>query len=364
MTIQPRALCLLVFVGLAGFGLGRIELRSGSEAPKRPRTVSTLATNESFINGLYSPLSLDSSAAVFRYVFERLAPDVTVYPSENYYYFELPVQGRVVTGSLSLTPADRDSAQIGFAYTTRIQDKARARFYFTRGGGGNYGQAQGVRVRRTAALEVTVSAFARTVRFHLHDLKATPPTRNRLRADEEYVLSNFDDSGLQFHLIYSQPERHLFWILNEEGYVPETFSASRHLLVGDRTEFVFYADSLNARKILVGVAGLNVRQNNWYDGPFDQLADNLIEAGRVRLKPYLLAHYGGEARGIDDFGAWSREGRMAVAPYTVYHSREDLSFVDSLEALRLPYPEFCRRLTEQKYPPAPDAGESRVRRYY
>lgn len=358
-----RGAGLVVLGGVLGFVAARPPERSSPGRSAAPLD-GALITNEQFIRGLYTPLALDSSAAVFRHVFERLPDRVTVFPSENYYYFEFAVQGKVVTGSLSLTPTDRDSAQIGFAYTTRIQDKARARFYFTRGGGGNYGAAQGVDVRRVGSGRVDVAAFGRTVGFHLHDLEAAPPTKSRLRPDEDYVLSNFDDSGLRFHLIYSRPARHLFWILNEESYVPETFSGDGALLVGDRTEFVFFADTLHARKVLVGVAGLNVRQNNAYDGPFDQLADNLIESGAVHLKPYLEAHYGREAAGIDRFGAWSREGRMAVAPYTVYHSRADLRFADSLVALGLDYPELCRQLTQQRYDPPPPSADAAVRRWY
>lgn len=345
----------------------RLPLGRPDPPPEPPRQFST---NEEFINGLYAGLDLSSTTDVFRYVFQRLRSEVTVYPTENYYYFEFPARGKMVGGSLSLAPGDRDRGILGFGYYTKIPDKSRAKFYFARGGGADLSEKDGVRVTRLTETRYAVRYEGRTVVFTLNPAGATPPARVILLPGERYVGTTFDESGLRFHLLFHGGTRRLYWILDEEGFVPETFSRDRDLVMGDRTEYVFYDDSLRSRKILIGVAGLNVVQNNWYDGPFDQLPDNEVAGGRLNLKPFLLAHYGGDSTGVrdgdvDNYGNYSRESRMAVAPYTVYFSARDLAFADSCRGLELSPEELCRCLTEQRYAVPDNFFSLRVpRKYY
>lgn len=339
--------------------------------PKEP--ARQFSTNEEFINGLYAGLDLSSTTAVFRYVFHQLRSEVTVYPTENYYYFEFPARGKMVGGSLNLAPGDRDRGILGFGYYTKVPDKSRAKFYFARGGGADLTEKDGVRVTRLAEDRYAVRFEGKTVVFVLNPARAAPPDAARLLPGERFVGTTFDESGLRFHLLFHERTRRLFWILDEDGFVPESFSRDRDLVMGDRTEYVFWDDSLRARKVLIGVAGLNVVQNNWYDGPFDQLPDNEVAGGRLDLKPFLLAHYGGDSTGvggrvtaadIDSFGNYSRESRMAVAPYTVYFSARDLAFADSCRGLGLSPEEHCRCLTEQRYEVPANFYRLRVPRAY
>ena len=45
---------------------------------------------------------------------------------------------------------------------------------------------------------------------------------------------------------------------------------------------MYYRDHRLDRKILIGVYEENVRVNNYFDGPFDQLPDNFIEGETLR----------------------------------------------------------------------------------
>ena len=58
--------------------------------------------------------------------------------------------------------------------------------------------------------------------------------------------------------------------------------AATGILVGKRTGFAYYRDHRLERKILIGVFEQNVRLNNYFDGPFDQLPDNFIEGDTLR----------------------------------------------------------------------------------
>ncbi len=55
----------------------------------------------------------------------------------------------------------------------------------------------------------------------------------------------------------------LYWALNEDIFLTESFTEfTKNFVKGDRTDFIFYNDSINIRKILVGAKGENILNNN------------------------------------------------------------------------------------------------------
>ena len=54
--------------------------------------------------------------AVLAYVLASLPERVTVYPTENYYYFKFVHAGVPIAGNLRLDPRDRDKGKVYFAY--------------------------------------------------------------------------------------------------------------------------------------------------------------------------------------------------------------------------------------------------------
>jgi hypothetical protein len=146
----------------------------------------------------------------------------------------------------------------------------------------------------------------------------------------------------------------LYFILNEDGFVPEFFqNLSGDIVIGNRTGFAFYVDKENNRKILFGVQGENVLKNNWYDGPFDQMPDNYIHTGRIpKYHQYIAANYPGIKGKIDKYGNYLDEKgvRVAVAPYLVYFSKEELiAAVERCKFSDLSRPQFCSCITLQIY---------------
>jgi hypothetical protein len=127
------------------------------------------------------------------------------------------------------------------------------------------------------------------------------------------------------------------------------------VVMGQRTGFAFYVDTLNNRKILVAVDGYNVMANNWFDGPFDQMPDRLVHEGKLTVRPYLDSAYRLEPGRIDEYGKFTRStsSRVPVAPYAIYYKERDLRFVDSCMALHLPPSPFYAMITHQSYAPPP-----------
>lgn len=301
-----------------------------------------LITNQAFIDGLYTQVNLSDEKEVFGLIFSELLDEVVVYPGENYYYFERPLNGYIVTGSIGLLAKNRDDGSLNFGYAAQSRKPAlfpskaaslgvdgRPRI----GGGGQYNQSDGVRVEKVDTLAYDVTYQGKTVRFKPYIDELKTPEKAILAEEEYYVGPVFDESGIRFYLVYDSTLSFLFIMLNEDRIVPETFKAlNPHLYVGERTGFVFYKDEEMKRMLLVGVNGEHVLENDWYDGPFDHMPDNYIALGLIPSYKTILEHSYPFARGkIDQFGHYTDNPalRIAVGPYTVYFSEKDLAFVDN-----------------------------------
>ena len=117
------------------------------------------------------------------------------------------------------------------------------------------------------------------------------------------------------------------YVMDEESEpLTETTVIDDNLILETASEFVFYTDkSNNNRKILVGVNSKNALQNNYYDGPFDQLADNYIKDDTL-AKDIQLAYPDTQGR-IDKYGVFTDipEARVAIQSYFYYESVEQLT---------------------------------------
>ena len=75
-----------------------------------------LSLNQKWIEGLRSDADLDDVDGMFLHVFSKLPEQVTVYPSENYYYFILHVNGKQIWGNIRLAAGRRERGVLSFAY--------------------------------------------------------------------------------------------------------------------------------------------------------------------------------------------------------------------------------------------------------
>jgi len=312
---------------------------------------NALVTNETLVRGLYSAPDAGDRLAVFRYVFSSLDDEVTVYPTENYYYFECALGGVPLKGNIGLLAHSRDAGLVSFGYeeqyaVTDISHRPLAREL-------SLTAQDGVYLKKLSDFKYSISFEGKTVIFNLNEIGVSPPRKARLSPDETFVGPSFDESGLQFYLIYNKRCNTLFWILNEDDSVPEQFlSYTSELLIGRRTEFAFYDDKENNRKILIGVKDGNMIRNTWYDGPFDQLPDNYIKLGSVELQKYIEACYE-DARGkIDKYGISldKKDARVAIVPYVNYSNRDELvKLIDSFRASSKSKIDFYCKLTKARY---------------
>lgn len=322
--------------------------------PSDPRTAEPLLTlNESMIAGYYTNVDITDATAMFGAIFRRLPREATVYPSEGYYYFKACIRGFDVTGCFTFFPRDRERGILSFSYGLRRDPEARAEVCNLDGGCVDLDASDGVSMREIRPFVYRVKYEDKVVDFTIHHGPLDRPAPASLADDEVYVGPSFDESGLRFHLIFNRTIGRLFWVLNENGFVPESLVAhGPHVAIGTRTGFAFFQDAARERQILIGVRGRDVLHNTWYDGPFDQMPDNWVISGDVELRPYLEKHYGFAPGTIDRFGNYVGKAgrRVAVAPYRVYYDRGELDFANAIgRDESADRHESLAKLTEQIY---------------
>ena len=268
-----------------------------------------------------------------------------VYPSENYYYFILYVKKRQIWGNIRLAAGRRERGVLSFAFFEYRESPyvtepraTRAKFYT---------DADGLSIQELDSFTYLVRYNGKEVTFNLHKLSQEPPNLFRLGDDEVSPMRTFDESGYQFFLLFNESKNYFLWVLNEEEPIADELEPlEADLLVGRRSGFVFWLDEAHDnRKILVAIRGANATVNNYYDGPFDQLADNYVD--QTRVSEYMVRAASTLEGRIDKYGYFTdreRRSRVSISPYYVYFTEGSLTlYMDRVRASEDPYFTISRR---------------------
>ena len=319
---------MLKFTSLAV--LGFLSVFVASPAPAGPgqdvQTVPSLNTNESFIDELSKSgdLEIEDPGSVLSFVLGSLPERVNVYPTENYYYFDFYHRGLKYAGNIRLDASDRDDGIVHFTYFRDVADQGRREMRTLA-----LGAEDGLVVEKAGLLAYRVSFEGRSILFQLNDLSGVEPPRSSLKEGEQYIGPVFDESGVQFFLIFNPQSKVFYYVANEAASLNDQLvesGFSDRIKFGLRTKFSFFQDYNGDRLILIGVLEDNVRANNYYDGPFDQIPDNFIEGDMFRNTFLLSAPK--FAFPIDRFGRTSGSTRVLIRPYVLYRTEDDLRRVD------------------------------------
>ena len=351
IILAITAICVTCFRGTSSAGDNNVTdgLESGFTAVSSSvleEADSLLLFNEQWIEGLYiDSLDLEDIDEVFSHIFSKLPDEVYVYPSENYYYFKIYIDKRQIWGNIRLPAGKRDDGILSFAYFEYKESQyvTEPRIKLSK----FYSAADGVIVSEVDTFTWSVKYKGKEVIFNLHQISQEPPKLFDLGEDEVFVMRTFDESGYQWFLLFNEERNYLFWVLNEEEYVPDYLeSLADDLVVGRRSGFAFYVDfEHNYRKVLAAILGDNATVNNYYDGPFDQLADNYVD--ETNISEYLQLAIPTLQGRIDKYGYYlDKEGssRVAVSPYYVYFSSVDLEqYMDIVRGSEDPFQTISQR---------------------
>jgi len=312
------------------------------DAPKLPY----LLFNQKFVEGVTVDVGLDMTDIdeVFWHIFSRLPDEVVIYPSENYFYFILYANGMQHWGNIRLAAGRRERGVLSFAYFEFTE------FPSVPGTGESHSKyftdADGVRLTEIDTVTWDVAYNQRTVRFHLHELRQDPPELFQLADNEVFIERTLDESGFPFFLLFNTDDNYFFWVLNEEEPVPEDFEPiTDDILLGRRSGFAFWVDGEHQdRKVLATIRSISVTRNDYYDGPFDQLADNYVDQSNV--SEWMVRAYPALAGRIDKYGYYTdteRASRVAISAYGTYYTQADIvAFVERAKAADDPLRFFSR----------------------
>ena len=327
------------FVTRSGLLLLLLAAMCGAAIARDP---PQLQTNQGYIEELARPTSLNVAdpMVVFGFVMSQLPERVKVYPTENYYYFGFMQDGIRYAGNIRLDASNRDEGKVIFAYfedTSQWYDDAPVQHAIL-------DASQGVSVEKVEPLVYRVSYQGKSVVFALNDLRTVKPPASALSADETFIGPIFDESAIRFFLVYNSKLKIFLYILDEtEGVSDKFFPAKKsdRILIGKRTGFAFYKDHKLDRKILIGAFEGNIRANNYFDGPFDQLPDNFIEG--ETLRDAILAVQPALKGQIDRFGS-APDGsiRFMIGPYLPYQTISDLNPIHACAQKKQKQPDYYR----------------------
>jgi hypothetical protein len=294
---------------------GRWEPRNRSAAAGPP-------TARSDANGV----EFDDPASVASVVLGA-APDIAiVYPTEQYYYYRLDAGPRSVSGNLRFCDIDAGLLSVGYF---DVNEPWQARF-------AQIGPPDlTVEPLGSAAYRLTFRGVQRV--FVLSDLGLRPSAALALAEREQRVSGILDESGYFLDLIWNDEVGAFYYLLRADAPLPERLvplPGKGRYWIGSESRFVFLEDPTFGRRVLVGVLARNVRENNYFDGPFDQVPPRLIIRDKL-LRAYPYAQYRG---GIDEHGVFRRlEGqRVAISPYQQYETLDQI--VAHLDAIVREHP--------------------------
>lgn len=303
----------------------------GETAWPRPKAIKSPAGTADY-PGTYSvklDIAVDSDVMapqkVLEQVFAALDDHIEIWPTENYYYIRFSTNDGDFWGNLRLDPADRDEGRLHFAYYEFNPDPQHPDDFFSRYL--HLGPLDGVQVTREDDFNYRVSRGNKKIAVTLRHTDQTPPPPEMLGPDDVWIQNTRDESGLQFRLVFNRSNRNFIWLLRDPRSIESSAQElSAELVLDTRSGFAFYRDARHAnRRILVGVNRQNIKQNNYFDGPFDQLADNYITVDSP-LSAFMQDAYPYSRGMIDGHGKFKHMSgsRIAITPYMAYRDTEDL----------------------------------------
>lgn len=308
-----------------------------------------LHTNQAYIEEVMRQSTLDvkDPKAVFAFVFANLPETVTVYPTENLFYFSFVNNGVPFDGNITLAASTRDQGKVNFAYAEDLEgwrgDTPSTHIVLD--------ASTGVALEKIDRLAYRMTYKGKSVVFKLVDLSNVRPPASALAPTEKFIGPVFDESGIRFFLVFDQKLKLFHFILDETVRVADQFEPSPRtdrILVGKRTAFAFYRDQLRDRKILIGAYEPNMATNTYFDGPFDQLPDNFIEGDSMR--DAMIASDPTLKGRIDRFGDFRSGGeRVGLDPYWPYRSVADLYVFDRCATARQNEPSSYYRCFAVEY---------------
>lgn len=271
--------------------------------------------NQHWISDQHRQVDVTDPQKILREVFAQVPDEAMVWPTENYYYFSFTANGRDYAGNFRLHPEEREEGLINFAYFDR-SDPSWFRHLLL-------GPDDGVALEKLSDLDWTMTLDGRSVTFRMNTISQAPPAPGLLSPQERFVGRTFDESGVRFLLVFHDTQNRFLWLLDPvQAKETKLVKLSPNLDIHVGSGFVFHRGE-SGRLALVGVNSAEIVRNTYYDGPFDQLADNWLP--ETQFKEFAERSEPGIVGQINRRGEFKgQEARMAVMPYIQYRMSSEV----------------------------------------
>jgi hypothetical protein len=248
---------------------------------------------------------------LFQFVFSWLPSYCVVHPTEGFYYYRATLPDGELWGNIRV--ADAQFGELTFAAFRPGLKSADSM---------KLGKEQGVEVRLDAG-EVAVEYRGKSVRFKLPQTLLGGGYESVLLPNERAIAPVFDESGTHFILVFNDETDHFYYLLDPRFRAIESYSqVGNSIVVGSRSGFALYQGA-NKRTLLVGVGSDHISENDFFDGPGDQVPYSLDFAELLyRAYPHVMLGNGIDATGV--FLGTTIWKRVAVAPYLRYKSIDEV----------------------------------------
>src|SRR5829696_4730598 len=179
MKPSARASAIAAIVAACVLPAGTVVAQQQS---KQQESKPQLVTNESMVAEVTRPAAFDikDPMAVLAYVLVSLPSRVTVYPTENYYYFKFVHGGVPFAGNLRFDPRVRDQGKVQLGYYEDHAEWKKDGFEQ----GLELGAKEDVLVERVESLVYRVTYKGTSVVFALNDLSQVKPPAAVVGPDE------------------------------------------------------------------------------------------------------------------------------------------------------------------------------------
>ncbi|MCC0020170.1 MAG: hypothetical protein H6888_03740 [Nitratireductor sp.] len=185
-----------------------------AETANMPR----LFTDQQYVEDvrLNSSLDVTNPEAVLEFVLNSLPDQVTVYPTENYYYFYFYHGGVKWAGNLRFDAETRDEGKVHMSYFRDFTEWQGEETDYTV----IWDSERGVDVksRGTSCMRLLKDGAwpSNSIRW-----KAWSRLLRSSWSSEEYLGPIFDESGFRFFLVFDAPARAFKYILDETAAVAD-----------------------------------------------------------------------------------------------------------------------------------------------
>ena len=258
---------------------------------------------------------LDDPDSVLAHVLSWAPPYSIVYPTEIFYYFGFrDAKDRWVWGNLRI--AEAGSGRLGLSFFHPGSSSYTHKMYDS---------ADGVTISSIGDRDHVVKFRYSSVRFHVPDVVTVSPASLSLDTDEKYVSRIVDECGVRFHLVFNCTTNSFYMLLDESDGIPDRLAHTESgLVLGSRTGFVYYDESASERRMLIGVHLPNIAENNYFDGPGDQVPYEVPLRDLLHLAyPHTMLGPGIDAHGVlQGTTEWQR---IAITPFQRYQTLDEVN---------------------------------------